>query len=498
MATHSHPTDSQNKEITPEQYNEWASHLVGKWWEVYWDPDGGTDEAPNVDGKKPPAQPVDPLQRPPPPPPPAAAAAAAATQTIVERPSNDQVEPAAQQISQEPQPQIQHVNALYTGPRLGLSLQQIHMPRTGADAVDSNVINTISRYRTLQNQTTPSPYITIKALLPDAVNGHLLQVNDIITGINGNSFYSPGFQQAGVGGDFFNRVVSQLRDAKRPMVVNFHRVVHSSTATAVSDGHVENITASIPTASIPTVNTTIPADYRLSEKDLIFPSEPAEDLPQGWVLRRIPRVNAGQKTFDVYYYSPNENYKFRSRPDVSCFLDYLQQANGNEDVAIGLFHDQAGLRSSSMNDVPTDALHQKRKRSHESDTVSSVEEVCEDAVDWYDAKILSYNNGEFVVLYLGDDPGVTYTMPLTPDVVRPSVRVWAKRSRALINCAALDLSKDDNYERWEQTFKSSLPPTIELPGDQDVPTKICSQVAAEVVEDSIRSVGYKKIAEYKD
>eukprot|EP00956_Cyclotella_meneghiniana_P044462 scaffold319296_cov76-Cyclotella_meneghiniana.AAC.5 len=366
------------------------------------------------------------------------------------------------------------------------------MPHTGANTVDLTVINAISQYRTLQNQTAPLPYILIKEFLPDAVNGHLLQVNDIITGINGISFYSPEFQQSGVGGDFFNRVVSQLRDAKRPMVVNFHRVVYSSTTTTVSDGQVENTTASIPI-----VNTAIPANYRkLSEKDLTFPAEPAEDLPQGWVLRRIPRVNTDQKTCDVYYYSPNESYIFRSRPEVSRFLYYLQQASGNEDVAIGLFHDQAGLPSSNMNNVPMDELHQKRKRSYESDAESSVEEVCEDAVDWYDAKILSYTNGEFVVLYLGDDPGVTYTMPLNPEVVRPSVRVWAKRTRALINCT-LDLSKDDNYESWEQSFRSSLPPTIESPWDQDISAKSCSQVAAEASGDSIISVGRKKIGEYK-
>jgi hypothetical protein len=443
--------DGISKVMTPRQQEEWANSLVGRWWEVYWDPDGGSDEAEtNEEEQKQPA--ADSMQDP------------------VPEQQNNRVEPAPQ--SKECKPHIQKINVLYTGPRLGLSLQQIHIPNTAA--VDPTVLDTINHHRTLQNQTSPLSYVMIKSLLPDAANGHLLEVNDIITGINGNSFYSPEFQQAAGGGDFFNRVVTQLRDAKRPMIVNFDRVVLPEHKYAVTP-----------------VNTNIPANYRKpSEKDLAYPIEPVEDLPHGWTLRRIPRASSNHKTSDIYYYSPQESYKFRSRPEVSRFLDYLQQANGNEVAAIGLFREQVSLKPQNMDidDIPLDKLQQSKKRPHESDS-DEEEEEC-DAVDWYDAKILSYTNGEFVVYFLGDDEGVTYTMPLTREVVRPSVRAWATRTRALLDCN-LDLSKIDDIEFWAAAFKSSLPSMTDLPGDLDEFSKGYND------GENNANIGHQKISEYK-
>jgi hypothetical protein len=426
-------SDAKENTLNLQQQEEWANCLVGRWWEVYWDPDGKDENNSQQQMKQP------------------AKLAASTHSEPVATEAMSPVESAPQSL--ESHPSIQELNVLYTGTRLGLSLLQIHIPNTAA--TDPSMLDKINQYRMIRNQTAPYSYVAIKALLPDAANSHLLQVGDIITGINGNSFYTPEFQQAGHGGDFFNRVVSQLRDAKRPMIVNFERVVQPNEKVNEADA-----------TSVPLKNN-LPANYRKpSDKDLEYPAELATEFPSGWTLRRIPRSSTNNRTSDIYYFSPQENFKFRSRPEVSRFLDYLQQTNGNEAAAISLFRDQANLKSQTtdIDDVPLDILQQSKKRPHESDD-SEEEEEC-DAVDWYDAKILFYNNGEFVVYFLGDDEGVTYTMPLTQDVVRPSVRLWATRTRALLGCN-LDLSQDDEYESWAEKFTSLLPPSTELPGDID-------------------------------
>lgn len=463
--------DVKENTINHQQREEWANNLVGRWWEVYWDPDCKSEEDENnslAQEQK--------MKQP--------ASAQSEPEPVTTEPIYQEVKSAPQSL--ETKPQIQKINVLYTGTRLGLSLQQIHIPNTA----DPGMLDVITQYRTIQNQTAPLSYVVIKTLLPDAANGHLLQLGDIITGINGNSFYSPEFQQAGGGGDFFNRVVSQLRDAKRPMIVNFERVVLPE--------HTVNETAAAASANV-SMNNKLPANYRKpSDRDLTYPAEAVADLPPGWTLRRIPRSVPNSRTSDIYYFSPRENFKFRSRPEVSRFLYYLQQANSDEVAAIGLLRDQASLKSQmeDVDDVPLDMLQQSKKRPHESDDSEEEddEEEC-DAVDWYDAKILSYRNGEFVVYFLGDDEDVTYTMPLTQDVVRPSVRLWASRTRALLDCN-LDLSKGDTYESWVKTFKSLLPSSTELPGDLDAFSESYGQDADHNECVTVRS-GHLKVRLYK-
>lgn len=419
--------------------DEWANNLVGRWWEVYWDPDGGSDKPENTDDleEKIPAQSTN------------DSVPVALTAPIEEQQSNTNSIASAPQRS-ELEPHIQKINALYTSARLGLSLQQMHFPTTAN--IDPPVLSTLERYRQLQNQQQQQSYIIVKNILPDAPNGNLLQANDIITGINGNSFYSPEFQaNVGGGGDFFNRVVGQLKDAKRPMIVNFDRV-----AQVVDD--------KIADAGLNAMQDAFMK--QASERDLSFDPEPVPDFPPGWVQRRIPRSSVNHKASDVYYFSPVMGHKFRSRPEVARFLECIHQANGDEEMAIVFFRDDAGLRrqNSDIDDVPLTELHQNahnKKRHHHCE---SDEEECEDAIDWYDAKILCYSEGEFEVYFLGDDEGTTYKMPLTPDNIRPSVRAWATRSRALMDYD-LDLSTGDDYESWVKRFRSSLPPSTDFYGD---------------------------------
>eukprot|EP00804_Cyclotella_cryptica_P009216 CCRYP_021051-RA/>CCRYP_021051-RA protein AED:0.03 eAED:0.03 QI:195/1/1/1/1/1/8/677/2245 len=450
--------------------DEWASSLVGRWWEVYWDPDRneGDDSLKKMPSTS--THPSIPLASTVPSP--------FVPQIILEeqQPKNTCVESAPQ--NKEIKPRIQKINVLYTSARLGLSLQQVQFPT--AAKVDSVIIDSLKQYRQLRQQPQELllSYIIVKNILADAPNGHLLLVNDIITGINGNSFYSTEFQSqaSGGGGDFFNRVVTQIKESKRPMIVNFERVVHSgdrTTCAGLSQMQEACVDASMLNNEVAvTTSTNIFSNYRkTSEGDLAYPPQPVEDLPPGWILRRIPRGCTNRKASDVYYFSPIMGYKFRSRPEVARYLECLQHANGNEEVAIRFFRDETHLKrqNSDIDDLPLTILQQKaqdehhcRKRRYHCD---SDDEDCEDAVDWYDAKILSYSNGEFVVYFLGDDEGVTYKMPLTPEVIRPSVRAWGTRSRCLIQ-HDLDFSKRDNdFESWAKLLRASLPPSTELSED---------------------------------
>ena len=463
--------DGGGTKMCPEKQEEWANSLVGRWWEVYWDPDpeGKSDEVESTNEQQQQTAGIDlPVQD-----------SAVLPQNVAESQTSESTPQ-----SQENKPQIQQINVLYTGSRLGLSLQQIHVPST--TPVESDILNVICQYRTMRNQTQPLSYIAIKSILPDAVNGNLLQVNDIITGINGNSFYSPQFQSA-EGGDFFNKAVCQLRDAKRPMIVNFERVVNQ--VEIATDTEAQNASS--------TNNNIVPSNYRKpSDRDLSYPAEPVEDL-HGWKLRRIPRISS-QKTSDTFYYSPQQNYKFRSKPEVSRFLDCLQQANGNEEVAIGMFRDQSSLKGLNEGDnIALDMLQQNQKRPCESETD---EEECEDAIDWYDAKILSYNEGEFTVYFLGDEDEVTYTMLLSPEIVRPSVRQWATRTRALVDFSLNLSSKNDDCDTWTESFKSSLPSSTELPGDMDAFSDYYSRGSEDYktsFDSTLAKYGCQKIQEYK-
>ena len=456
--------DGNGKKICPEKQEEWANSLVGRWWEVYWDPEDRGDDTESTD--KQPTEIELPVKN-----------STSLPLTVGKLQSSESTPQ-----SHENKAQIKQISVLYTGSRLGLSLQQIHVPSTAT--IESDILTAINQYRTIQSQTQPLSYIAIKAILPDAANGHLLQVNDIITGINGNSFYTSQFQTA-EGGDFFNKAVCQLRDAKRPMIVNFERVVNQEVETA-SGAKAQNVSST----------SDMPSNYRKpSDRDLSYPAEPVDDL-HGWTLRRIPRINSQTKTSDTFYYSPLQNYKFRSKPEVSRFLGCLQQANGDEEVAIGIFRDQASFKDqNSIDNVPLDMLQQNQKRTFESETD---EEECEDAVDWYDAKILSYCEGEFTVYFLGDEQAVTYTMPLTSDIVRPSVRQWARRTRALIDFSSLNfLSNNDD---WIESFKSSLPSSTELPGDMDAFVDEYSQDVKDCKMSSecmLEIQGRQKIQEYK-
>ena len=82
-------------------------------------------------------------------------------------------------------------------------------------------------------------------------------------------------------------------------------------------------------------------DYSEGEKDSVTQenyasttSEPAKDLPSGWILEKVTRSCGMRK--DRYWYSPILKKKFKSRVDVDRFLAKMEFAKdrlGTEDQA---------------------------------------------------------------------------------------------------------------------------------------------------------------------
>jgi len=75
----------------------------------------------------------------------------------------------------------------------------------------------------------------------------------------------------------------------------------------------------------------------LTEKESQLPAEPAEGFPPGWVVRQSPRgsqAKDGAPRADLFWYSPDKAYKFRSRLEVRRFLEAMKTSGGDETVAI--------------------------------------------------------------------------------------------------------------------------------------------------------------------
>ena len=81
-------------------------------------------------------------------------------------------------------------------------------------------------------------------------------------------------------------------------------------------------------------SSTKPAKL-LTEKESKIPALPASEFGEGWKVREVPRSNGTH--IDRYYYSPIMGYKFRSKAEVGRFLEHLEEANGDESMAIDAF-----------------------------------------------------------------------------------------------------------------------------------------------------------------
>jgi len=388
---------------------------------------------------------------------------------------------------------LQKLDALFTTTSLGLSLILIN-----------------------QSQ------ITVKEISASSPNANIIKPNDRLVGVNGKTFQEMGISITDK--TSFHNTIGILKDIERPMLLMFERYVpinnKQKSTTTTTKVH-ETMSGAIQLLSS-TGQKIGSIKSNVSTRELQYPTTPAANFPNGWVTRTVPRLTTnkeGQQASDLYYYSPQLGYKFRSKPEVQRFLDCVEKvSNGDERIAIGEFRELKRKRlqqqqqkggtddGMDMDDVPLTQLHQTRQRKREELTDSEIDESGssseddgEDDIDWYDAHILSYkldieNGGQptFTVHFLGDDTSVTYDMALTPKVVRPSVRAWTKRTLELLCWDKGNLLGND--ESSSRLCLSSA--STSLPEDTEKLAEISQDIqdtAATVNNSSSTMLEYKKL-----
>ena len=97
----------------------------------------------------------------------------------------------------------------------------------------------------------------------------------------------------------------------------------------------KSISVDAPTdsAKLPAKKTVTKAVYRTAtDKELKYPALPSTEFGNNWTVRSIPRPKGNHN--DKYWYSPIMGYRFRSRTEVTRFMECLKKSSGDEQQAI--------------------------------------------------------------------------------------------------------------------------------------------------------------------
>lgn len=221
----------------------------------------------------------------------------------------------------------------------------------------------------------------IKSQQPDVAA--ILRPNDVLVGVNGKKFEELfGYRIEGT--EAFQAVINFLKVQKRPMLVMFERFVTATGTAAVAVGGGDT-------------------------KDK---GEDVDDIP----LNQL-----------------NQHKLLKRMNDSNCDI--------NQGVAA----------AATDNDSADD----------DDDNTET------DDIDWYDARVMSYNAkyNKFTVYFLGSEKAVSYEMTLSSKVVRPSVRAWTRRTLALLfldeKVSVLGESKCDDNRDAVENIEHCLPPSTE-------------------------------------
>lgn len=154
----------------------------------------------------------------------------------------------------------------------------------------------------------------------------------------------------------------------------FEKLEHSSDTKIEKDSEADDSFKS-SYAIDETVNTT--GHPTLSEKDSQLPTEPAEDFPNGWVVRRIPRLNPTDKRTDKNWYSPKLALRFRAKSDALRFVGLVEAANGDEVAAIVEFHGKNNTNNAA-NKVGSKTVINATTGDSKSGGIKAEYEFCDD------------------------------------------------------------------------------------------------------------------------
>jgi len=92
-----------------------------------------------------------------------------------------------------------------------------------------------------------------------------------------------------------------------------------------------------------------------------IPSKPAEGLPDGWVTRNVPR-KAGDRA-DMYWFSPEKSFKFRSKAEVKRFQSSFEKADGDEGAAMELYTKGEKKEKSVVAAAGSESVKKRTKRN---------------------------------------------------------------------------------------------------------------------------------------
>lgn len=117
----------------------------------------------------------------------------------------------------------------------------------------------------------------------------------------------------------------------------------------------------------------------VGETDQHIPAEPAgKDFPDGWVYRKIPRQKANDPRTDRHYYSPKLGLRFRQRSDAMRFLEKLEEAKGDESVAIMKYHGKDKVPVKAASKVTTKTIVKVAPAAAEDDGVQGEYDFTQD------------------------------------------------------------------------------------------------------------------------
>lgn len=74
--------------------------------------------------------------------------------------------------------------------------------------------------------------------------------------------------------------------------------------------------------------------HRFGDDDVHITSMPAEELPEGWIKRRIPRSDPSDPRVDTRWYSPELNVKFRHLHAAKAFAQRVEDLGKGEAAAM--------------------------------------------------------------------------------------------------------------------------------------------------------------------
>ncbi|KAL3775705.1 hypothetical protein ACHAWO_011905 [Cyclotella atomus] len=105
---------------------------------------------------------------------------------------------------------------------------------------------------------------------------------------------------------------------------------------------------------------------------LEIPAEPADDLPEGWLQKKIPRTTG--KGHDNYFFSPNLNIRLSSKKKAKKFISMLSETDGDEAAAWSLVKDEGAKGKSKHNKGRKSKRKLQEMEEHDDGDKPAIEE----------------------------------------------------------------------------------------------------------------------------